>query len=177
MKKHLTKAILILFSFPLIASAETSVTNFSKLGQFIDDFKNNVIVNLSSLLLTTAVVAFFYGIVRYMFSIRNGEKVGVTDGKNFMLWGLIAIFVMFSVWGIVTFSQTLFGIQNTTTISVPSINFNGGTGGGTTGGTNSGVTGTNTILLQNGATCTGHWQCSSGSCFTQMNNSSIKLCM
>lgn len=125
MKKHLTKTILILSVFsPFVAFATSGVTDFSGLGDFINNIKNNVVVNLSALFLTTAVVAFFYGVVNYVIAIRNGETKGVTDGKNFMLWGLIALFVMFSVWGIVIFAQRTLGIQGQTQIDIPSIRFN-----------------------------------------------------
>ncbi len=123
MKKYLTEAILILSVSPLSVFATAGVTDFSGLGQFINDIKDNVIVNLSALFLTAAVVAFFYGVVNYIISIRNGETKGVADGKQFMLWGLIALFVMFSVWGIVTFAQKTLGIEGKTQIDIPSIRF------------------------------------------------------
>lgn len=124
MKKHLTKAILILITFsPLVAFATAGVTDFSGLGDFINNIKTNVIVNLSALFLTTAVVAFFYGVVHFLIANHNGEAKGMTDGKNFMLWGLIALFAMFSVWGIVKFSQKVLGIDGVTTIDIPSIRF------------------------------------------------------
>lgn len=123
MKKHLIKAFLISAIFYPLSVFATNVTDFSGLGKFINDFKENVIVNLSALFLTTAVVAFFYGVVVYIYSIRNGEERGVTNGKNFMLWGLIALFVMFSVWGIVKFAQKVIGIEGQTEIDIPSIKF------------------------------------------------------
>lgn len=121
MKKHLTKAIFILSISPL--SVFAAVQDFSVLGDFINNIKNNVIVNLSALFLTTAVVAFFYGVVHFLIANHNGEAKGMTDGKNFMLWGLIALFAMFSVWGIVTFAQKTLGIQGQTQIDIPSIRF------------------------------------------------------
>lgn len=121
MKKHLTKAILILSIFSPLSAFAT--TDFSGLGKFINDIKNNVIVNLSTLFLTTAVVAFFWGVVVYIYGIRNGVADKQGEGRNFMLWGLIALFVMFSVWGIVTFAQKTLGIEGTTSIQIPSIRF------------------------------------------------------
>jgi hypothetical protein len=52
-------------------------------------------------LMALAVVAFVYGIIQYFL---NPEK----NGKSFMLWGIIALFVMVSIWGLVgIFSNTL----------------------------------------------------------------------
>jgi hypothetical protein len=40
-----------------------------------------------------------------------------------MMWGLIGLFVMFSVWGIVKFAQGVFGIQGDNVITVPNLRF------------------------------------------------------
>lgn len=130
MKKHLIKIIPILLLSPTILFAQGSVTDLSGLGNFIDNIKNNVIVNLSALFLTTAVVAFFYGIVKYLFAMRDGDATEINKGKQVMLWGLIALFVMFSIWGLVKFSQRLLGIEGQTTIQIPSIRFDDSGSGG-----------------------------------------------
>lgn len=141
MKKLLTKTILILTILsPLsvfAAQGDPGITDFSGLGDFINNIKKNVVVNLSALFLTTAVVAFFYGVINYIIAIRNGDSDGTKSGRNFMLWGLIALFVMFSVWGIVTFAQKTLGIAGVTTIEIPSIVFK--TGNAPTAGTPSGL--------------------------------------
>ncbi|MEN9921256.1 MAG: hypothetical protein RLZZ517_234 [Candidatus Parcubacteria bacterium] len=46
-------------------------------------------------LIALAVLAFMWGIVMYLFT---GDK---EKGKDMMLWGVIALFVMTSVWGLV----------------------------------------------------------------------------
>ena len=58
------------------------------------------------LLVSLAVVAFIYGVIKYFLNPENEEKR--KDGKSFMLWGLIALFVMMSIWALVgIFSNTL----------------------------------------------------------------------
>jgi hypothetical protein len=81
------------------------------------------------------MVAFFFGIVQFIWGTRDGDPTRAKNGKNFMLWGLIALFVMFSVWGIITYVQQIFGVtQNTITIPTIQINTGTGGGGGNTGG-------------------------------------------
>lgn len=46
-------------------------------------------------LIALGVVGFMWGIVLYLFG-KNKD-----DGKQMMLWGIIALFVMTSVWGLV----------------------------------------------------------------------------
>ncbi len=51
-----------------------------------------------------ALVGFFWGLVKFIFKLGGDEKA-VDDGKRIMKWGLIALFVMVSVWGIVRFME------------------------------------------------------------------------
>jgi len=79
---------------------------------------NGVITLLSAV----AILVFFAGIVRYMFAEAAGKAK--KEGKELIGWGLVALFVLFAVGGIVNFlARDLFG---TSVLS-----------GGTTGQTNS----------------------------------------
>lgn len=60
---------------------------------------NKVIINpLIILLFAVAVVYFLYGIVNYLLSPDNEEIR--TSSKTHMLWGIIGMFIMISVFGI-----------------------------------------------------------------------------
>ena len=65
-----------------------------------------------------ALLGFFWGLAKFVFRIEGNEKA-VEEGKRVMKWGLLALFVIVSVWGIVRYFQN-------------SLNLFGGTGG--TGG-------------------------------------------
>jgi len=61
------------------------------------------------LLIGLAVAAFVYGIIKFFLNPDNEEKR--KQGKSYMLWGIIALFVMVSFWALVgilssTFSST-----------------------------------------------------------------------
>ncbi len=66
-----------------------------------------------------ALLAFFWGLVKFIFA--QGSEEAKADAKKIMLWGLIALFVMVSVWGIVRFIGNAFDIQQGDTIEVPSV--------------------------------------------------------
>jgi hypothetical protein len=57
------------------------------------------------LLVALAVIGFIWGVIQYFLNPDNEEKK--KNGKTFMLWGIIALFVMTSIWGLVNvFSGT-----------------------------------------------------------------------
>ncbi|HCC06019.1 TPA: hypothetical protein DEP94_01495 [Candidatus Nomurabacteria bacterium] len=122
---------LLTFLSPAISFALGGTAGFDNLNTLILSFANGVVRNTGYMLFTLAVVAFFFGIVQFIWSARQGaEGKGIQKGTQFMKWGLIAIFVMFSIWGIIKFAQDVFQIQGENTIIVPSLNFiqSGGNG-------------------------------------------------
>jgi len=64
------------------------------------------------LIFALAVVMFIWGAVQF-FIINGGEEEKRTQGKQFMLWGLIALAVMISIWSIVNIIGETFGIDTT----------------------------------------------------------------
>ena len=67
--------------------------------------KNSVI----PLLITLAVASFIWGIIQYFLNADNEEKR--KKGKAYILWGLIALFVMVSIWGLVGIFGETFGVK------------------------------------------------------------------
>lgn len=84
---------------------QTAPTNFREL---ID-----LIVGLIELTLPVlvglALLAFLWGLVKFIYRVGGDEKA-VTDGKNLMLWGLIALFILVSLMGIIAFFQSDLGL-------------------------------------------------------------------
>lgn len=57
----------------------------------------NILIPLA---FTLALLLFFWGMVKYIWSAGDKE-----EGKKIMVWGVVALFVMSSIWGIVSFLQ------------------------------------------------------------------------
>jgi hypothetical protein len=134
MKKiSLAKAFtfVILLVSPLSTFAQGAATvsrGFSDLSDLINTFTNTVIKSTATLFLSLALLAFFYGIVEYIWAKRKGDATGVKNGGQFMTWGLVALFVMFSVYGIIKLAQNVLGLSGTTeSIIIPDIQFKSGT--------------------------------------------------
>jgi hypothetical protein len=71
----------------------------------ISSFIKNVL-NLTQRLVPTliglALALFLWGVLRYLFS-KDGP--GKKEARDFMMWGIVALFVMVSVWGLVRIVQ------------------------------------------------------------------------
>ena len=92
-------ALCSLFLFPLISYAATP-TDFKSLVQILIKIMTTVIPVIGGL----AILFFFWGIAKYIFSAGNEEQK--TESKSIMTWGLVAIFVMFSFYGILAIFGT-----------------------------------------------------------------------
>lgn len=57
------------------------------------------------LLIGIGLIVFFWGLIKY---IRNTES---EEGKKIMIAGLVGLFVMVSVWGIIRLAQRVLNVQ------------------------------------------------------------------
>ncbi|MBX4206553.1 hypothetical protein KW784_02085 [Candidatus Parcubacteria bacterium] len=64
-----------------------------------------------------ALLAFFYGLVKLIW----GGAEAVKEGKSLMLWGIVALFVMVSVWGLVRFIGIAFDVRQGGSVDVPTV--------------------------------------------------------
>lgn len=99
MKNIIKNFLPVVFSsiFPMTALAQ-----LGGLGNLLGEAK--MLVSGSIYLLAgLALLTFFWGLVKFIFA--QGSETVKTESKKVMLWGLIALFVMISVWGIVRFMQ------------------------------------------------------------------------
>lgn len=82
--------------------AVSSCPEIGKLGNvtdLINFFTCTLMGAVSPLLVALAVIGFVIGIIKYFLNPDNEEKR--KEGKTFMLWGLIGLFVIVSIWGLV----------------------------------------------------------------------------
>lgn len=67
---------------------------------------------LIKLAFAVSFVVFIYGIVRFL-SVDSSDK-GTTrvEARNSILWGIVGMIIMFSVYGIIRFTLGTFGITD-----------------------------------------------------------------
>ncbi len=103
-KKYLFIASLSLFPFPIFAEEM-----FKGAARFVQ--KASVFLNrqLIPFLVLLALANFIYGVVMY---IKAYEETSKKEKQNRMIWGLIILFVMLSVWSLVFMIGRTFGIDS-----------------------------------------------------------------
>ena len=106
--------VIFLTSIPLITSAQSP--DPAPVNQVLTNFLTllNVVIRI---LITSAFVVFGWGIVKLIFSANDPKKI--EQAKYIILWGIIGIFVLASMTGILAFIKNYLGIKNNTPIQPP----------------------------------------------------------
>ena len=99
--------------------------SISGVGKLIQNVNKNVGANLVILLSSVAFVLFLWGLVRFIYDRSNGDDTRLQKDKEAMGWGLAALFVVISIWGIIKMFQGFLGIQNSGDIVLPKLCVNG----------------------------------------------------
>jgi len=66
-----------------------------------------------------ALLFFFWGLAKFILNV--GSEGGQEEGRQVMKWGIIALFIIVSIWGIVGFIQSDLGIPDINSLTAPSI--------------------------------------------------------
>lgn len=124
MKRNITTKLAIMGTALLPAIVFAVTTAGSKLTEVVADI-NTIVKALIPIVFALGILAFFWGLVLYIFSQGNEEKK--KDGKGIMLWALVALFIMASVWGIIGLAQRTLDIRpgdqpTTPTFKLPTVN-------------------------------------------------------
>ena len=100
MKKILTGILLAVATVPAVASAQ--------FGDFVEalDTVTQWINLIIPFLLLLATLYFFWGLTKFILKAGNEEAQG--EAKQIMIWGVVAVFVMVSFWGLVGFLSSTF---------------------------------------------------------------------
>lgn len=69
--------------------------------EFMDKLNATILQPIVNLLLAVAVVYFLYGVMKFIKD--QGSEDAQLEGKQHMIWGIIGLFIMVSVYGILSF--------------------------------------------------------------------------
>ncbi len=100
----------------VLALALLPFTSFAALGNInglVTDI-GTIVNNIIPILFAVALLSFFWGLVKYIWSGEGGAE----EAKSTMLWSIIALFVMASVWGLVNFLGDAVGVKKESAPSV-----------------------------------------------------------
>lgn len=79
----------------------------------------NIIDTLIPMVAALALLFFFWGIAQFIKASGSGDEAMLEKAKDVMGWGIIALFVMVSIWGIVRIMQQDLGVPDIRDISTP----------------------------------------------------------
>lgn len=105
--KKVTKIIAgSLWALPVLAFAQDYAVQTDYLDSMLSG-ANKLVNNAVVFLIALAVVYFIYNVVKYAMSADEEEK---KKSKDQMIWGIIALAVIVSIWGLVGLLQNIFGV-------------------------------------------------------------------
>ncbi len=99
----------------------TPLAVFAAQASTIQDVLKNltpVLQLATSLAVSLALLGFFWGLAMYVFGTSNDDKR--KKGVSAMVWGIVALFVMLSIFGIINALQSTAGVGSGT-ITIPTI--------------------------------------------------------
>src|SRR3990167_33083 len=102
-----------------VANAQTLGSIVSRITNFLDD--------LIPILFAIATIVFFWGIILYITS--GGDEEKRKEGRGFIIYGLIGLFVMVAVWGIVNVLVGFFDLESIRAPRLPDLPGYNGPGG------------------------------------------------
>lgn len=100
-------------ALPSLASAATLLNTLALANTFLNA--------LIGLFITLAIVVFFWGLIKYL--LGEGQE-GKAEGLKIMFMGVITIFVMVSIWGIIRLLQSTFSVTSTSPVIPQGIQIN-----------------------------------------------------
>jgi len=95
--------------------------DFSEVGGMLGNFNQNILQNIIPILSGLALILFLAGLVKFVFDRAKGNHENLTKDKKGMLWGLIALFVLVSLWGIIKLFQGILGVSGDNNVNLPRI--------------------------------------------------------
>lgn len=86
----------------------------------IVNFVGRTIKSVIPIVFGLAIIYFFWGLAKFVRSA--GDPKAQAEGRGIMIYGVIAIAVMLSVYGLVYWLQGVFGLQNSPNLPIPTVN-------------------------------------------------------
>lgn len=117
--QYLALASAVIFSVPNVAFGVGFSLSRSNFGGVIGEVLG-VIGILNPILIGLSVLAFFWGLAKFI--LNSGNKDGIATGRDYMLWGVLALFILFSVRtiiGLVSTDLDIGGKPNESTVLLP----------------------------------------------------------
>lgn len=117
MNTFLRKAAFALPFAPFVAFGASAV-DVGYFTQLITAVQG-IITTLVPLVIALGLLFFIWGLVQFIFA--SGDEAAKDEGKRKMIWGVVALFVIVSVWGLVALLNQLTGVAAGGTATLPGV--------------------------------------------------------
>lgn len=100
------------FAMPLMAFAQNADPDLGAIESLLKGVGDLVSLALP-IAVALALLFFIWGLAQFI--LASGDPDAKETGKQRMIWGVVALFVIVAVWGIVGFIGEIFGIDTDAT--------------------------------------------------------------
>src|SRR3989344_5309651 len=90
----------------------------AKIGALFNLVTCNISKFVIPLIFALALAAFIWGVMQF-FILNPDEEAKREQGKQFIVWGIVALAVMLSVWGLVKILGNTFGLDTSNAKIIP----------------------------------------------------------
>jgi len=108
----------LLYGALMLAPMAASAQDLSNLQTLLNSIKNLVSLALP-IVVGLALLGFFWGLMKFIFSA--GDEGAKEKGKDIMIYGIVALFVMVAVWGLVGFIASSLDIETGGEADIPTV--------------------------------------------------------
>jgi len=121
MSKYFTKisTAFLALTAPLVTFGQAG-PDLAYLESAIDSI-GSLVAQLIPIVIAIGLLFFIWGLVQFI--AASGDEAAKEEGKRKMVWGILALFVIVAVWGLVGILADLTGIEVGGTVDTPSVDF------------------------------------------------------
>lgn len=104
----------------LLLPAVSLAQDFKPVNKLTDGFAD-LISTVIPLILALALLFFFWTLIQFIRNLDKGDA-STAEGARKLIWGVIVLFVMVSIWGIISYMQKKLGIRGGGSMDAPAVN-------------------------------------------------------
>lgn len=115
LKKINIFALTVSYFSPLISVAQSATLDLNASGTTfynVIDYLNDLLRFLNPILFSLSFVVFFWGLSKFILNSDSEDEI--KKGKDYMIWGIVALFILISFRVIISFISSDLGIGGST---------------------------------------------------------------
>jgi len=108
MKRFAAFSALGLLTIPVLTYAQDAEVDLGWFQSLVGSLGELISFTIP-VLIALAVLLFIWGLIKFVFA--SGDDDSRNEGKKLMIWGVITLFVIVSIWGIVQLLNQITGVD------------------------------------------------------------------